>query len=46
METPNTVSLSKKLAEVGASERDLHRLYRTFNAETEPFRTEAERHGA
>jgi hypothetical protein len=40
------VSLSKKLAELGATERDLHRLYRTFNADTEPFRVEAERHGS
>jgi coenzyme F420-reducing hydrogenase gamma subunit len=46
METPNTVSLSKKLAELGATERDLHRLYRTFNADDEPFRLEAERHGS
>src|SRR5690242_13571917 len=46
METPNTVSLSKKLAELGATERDLHRLYRTFNANDEPFRLEAERHGS
>jgi coenzyme F420-reducing hydrogenase gamma subunit len=46
METPNTVSLSKKLAELGATDRDLHRLYRTFNADTEPFRREAERHGS
>jgi coenzyme F420-reducing hydrogenase gamma subunit len=46
METPNTVSLSKQLAALGASERDLHRLYRTFNADSEPFREEAERHDA
>jgi sulfhydrogenase subunit delta len=46
METPNTVSLSKKLAELGATEQDLHRLYRTFNANDEPFRQEAERHGS
>jgi len=46
METPNTVSLSKKLAELGATERDLHRLYRTFTANDEPFRQEAERHGS
>jgi coenzyme F420-reducing hydrogenase gamma subunit len=46
METPNTPALSRQLAALGASERDLHRLYRTFNADSEPFRSEAERHGA
>ena len=28
------------------SERDLQRVYRTFNADAEPFREESERHGA
>jgi sulfhydrogenase subunit delta len=46
MESPNTVSLSRKLADLGATERDLHRLYRTFNADSEVFRQEAERHGS
>jgi coenzyme F420-reducing hydrogenase gamma subunit len=46
METPNTVSLSKELAGLGVSERDLQRIYRTFNANAEEFRKEADRHGA
>ena len=46
METPNTVSLSRQLADLGMSERDLKRVYSTFNANAEPFREEAERHGA
>jgi sulfhydrogenase subunit delta len=46
METPNTVSLSKELAGLGVSERDLQRIYRTFNANADEFREEAERHGA
>ena len=46
METPNTVSLSKELAGLGVSERDLVRIYRTFNANADEFREEAERHGA
>ena len=46
METPNTVVAVEKLAELGATERDIHRLFRTFNADAEPFRREAERHGS
>jgi coenzyme F420-reducing hydrogenase gamma subunit len=46
METPNTVSLSKELAGLGVSERDLQRIYSTFNANADEFREEAERHGA
>jgi sulfhydrogenase subunit delta len=44
-ETPNTPSLSDRLAELGMDERTLQRLYRTFNANAEPFRRESERHG-
>ncbi len=46
METPNTKSLSARLAGLGMSERDLHRVYRTFNAASKPFQDEAQRHGA
>jgi sulfhydrogenase subunit delta len=45
-ETPNTVSLSKWLGDLGMSERDLKRVYRTFNANDEPFRKEGDRHDA
>lgn len=44
-ETPNTVSLSRKLAEHGADQRDLQRVYRTFNAGTGAFYEESSRHG-
>jgi sulfhydrogenase subunit delta len=45
-ETPNTVSLSRKLAEHGADQRDLQRVYRTFNAGAEAFHEEGSRHGS
>jgi sulfhydrogenase subunit delta len=45
-ETPNTMSLSRKLAEHGASGRDLQRVYRTFNAGIGAFHEESSRHGA
>ncbi|MBY6241454.1 oxidoreductase [Methylosinus sp. Sm6] len=45
METPNAPSLSGWLARLGMDERDLQRVYRTFNANAEPFRTESQRHG-
>jgi sulfhydrogenase subunit delta len=45
-ETPNAASLSRWLGELGMDERTLQRVYRTFNANAEPFRKESERHGA
>lgn len=45
METPNTPSLSRWFARLGMDERDLQRVYRTFNANAGPFREESERHG-
>jgi coenzyme F420-reducing hydrogenase gamma subunit len=45
METPNTASLARGWQALGASERDLHRAFRTFNAGAEPFRRESEAHG-
>ena len=45
-ETPNTRSLSGWLTPLGMTERDLHRVYRTFNAAAEPFREESDRHDA
>ncbi len=45
-ETPNASSLSRALAALGMDERTLRRVYRTFNAEAEPFRAESGRHGA
>ena len=43
-ETPNTLSLSKQWKKLGASERELIRVFRTFNAEALPFRKESESH--
>jgi sulfhydrogenase subunit delta len=45
-ETPNTPSLSGWFARLGVDERNLQRVYRTFNADAGPFREESERHGA
>jgi coenzyme F420-reducing hydrogenase gamma subunit len=44
-ETPNTPSLSRWFARLGMDERNLQRVYRTFNANAGPFREESERHG-
>jgi len=44
METPNAVSLSGRLGELGMDGRDLTRVYRTFNANAPDFRAEGERH--
>jgi coenzyme F420-reducing hydrogenase gamma subunit len=43
-ETPNTASLSAQLAENGASDRDIRRLFSTFNTNAPAFRDEAEAH--
>jgi sulfhydrogenase subunit delta len=45
-ETPNTVSLSYWLKDLGMDERALRRVYRTFNANAPDFREESERHGS
>jgi sulfhydrogenase subunit delta len=45
-ETPNTASLSRWFTRLGVDERNLQRVYRTFNANAGPFREESERHGA
>jgi sulfhydrogenase subunit delta len=44
METPNTPALSERMAELGAAERDLVRVYRTFNAGATAFREASEAH--
>ena len=44
-ETPNTASLSEWMQnELGVTDPDLVRAYRTFNAAAEPFRRESEAH--
>ncbi|WP_442754745.1 oxidoreductase [Methylocystis sp. JAN1] len=43
-ETPNAPSLSAWLGGMGMAAKALERIYRTFNANAEPFRKESERH--
>jgi len=43
-ETPNAASLDARWKELGADDRDLVRVYRTFNAGAEPFRVAGEAH--
>jgi sulfhydrogenase subunit delta len=43
-DTPNTVSIATRLSELGMSEPEVLRIFRTFNAASEPFRRESERH--
>jgi coenzyme F420-reducing hydrogenase gamma subunit len=43
-ETPNTKSLSAWWRALGVSDQDLLRVYRSFNAYSEPFRKESEAH--
>jgi coenzyme F420-reducing hydrogenase gamma subunit len=42
METPNTASLAREWQLLGATQRDISRAFRTFNAAAEAFRTESE----
>jgi len=44
MGTPNTVSLSAWLKDLGMDDLALERIYRTFNADAPAFRKESERH--
>jgi coenzyme F420-reducing hydrogenase gamma subunit len=44
METPNTASLSAWWKRLGASDDQLVRVFRSFNAEEPPFREEADAH--
>ena len=46
VETPNTAALSAWWRELGVSRPDVARAFRTFNANSGPFREEAERHDA
>ena len=44
METPNTASLSARFSRLGANEENIVRTFRTFYANSEPFRKESEAH--
>lgn len=43
-DTPNTASIADRLRVHGMSEPEVMRVFRTFNAASEPFRRESERH--
>ena len=43
-DTPNTASVADRLRALGMSEPEVLRVFRTFNAASEPFRRESERH--
>ena len=43
-DTPNTVSIASRLSALGMAEPEVVRVFRTFNAASEPFRRESERH--
>lgn len=45
-DTPNTSALADRLLALGMAEDEVMRIYRTFNAASEPFRRESERHEA
>lgn len=45
METPNTAALAREWQALGATPRDIRRVFSTFNVGAEPFRKEAEAHG-
>lgn len=44
METPNTIALSERWKQLGSDKTDLVRVFRTFNADADPFRRESEAH--
>jgi coenzyme F420-reducing hydrogenase gamma subunit len=43
-DTPNTASLARRFTDLGMPARDVHRVYRTFNAAATAFLAESERH--
>jgi len=43
-DTPNTAALAAQLVELGMSDADVARVYRTFNANAEAFKAESERY--
>ncbi len=45
METPNTAALAAQFKRLGKTDAEVQRLFRTYNANSESFRKEGERHG-
>ena len=44
-ESPNTAAIAREFSSLGMAERDIARVFRTFNAAAEAFRKESEAHG-
>jgi sulfhydrogenase subunit delta len=44
-ESPNTRAIAREFSSLGMTERDIARVFRTFNAAAEAFRKESEAHG-
>jgi sulfhydrogenase subunit delta len=44
-ESPNTAAIAREFSSLGIKERDIGRVFRTFNAVAEAFRKESEAHG-
>jgi coenzyme F420-reducing hydrogenase gamma subunit len=44
-ESPNTAAIAREFPALGMAERDIGRVFRTFNAAAEAFRKESEAHG-
>jgi sulfhydrogenase subunit delta len=44
-ESPNTGAIAREFSSLGMMERDIARVFRTFNAAAEAFRKESEAHG-
>jgi sulfhydrogenase subunit delta len=44
VESPNTAALAAEWQRLGATESEIHRVFRTFNAAAEPFRQESDAH--
>jgi coenzyme F420-reducing hydrogenase gamma subunit len=44
METPNAASLATRMRELGATETELRRTFRTYNADAPAFRQQGDRH--
>ena len=44
-ESPNTAAVAREFSSLGMAERDIARVFRTFNAAAEAFRKESEAHG-
>jgi coenzyme F420-reducing hydrogenase gamma subunit len=44
-ESPNTAAMAREFSSLGMAERDIARVFRTFNAAAEPFRKESEAYG-